>query len=98
VTGQVSIVFDSESLENAIKLLRAYTRENNDVGPAAKDRGLEALRLIEIAEKGLGAGTLVKIKTKLLTAPWASETLVFLEPTPRLVEHFATIRVGACEG
>ncbi len=96
--GEIKIVFDKANLDETLELLRLFAKERDNGAVTAKDRGLEALRLVEVAEKGLRAGELVKIKTKILTAEWTTETLVLLEPTPRLLEQCAALGVRALEG
>jgi hypothetical protein len=98
--GRVRVVFDGGGLEETLRLLRIASglADEQTVRDSVGNEFAEILRLSNQLEPLLKLGHLFKIDNELVTALGATHTLCLLEPTDRLREYCAALRVGALEG
>jgi hypothetical protein len=96
---KVRIIFDREKLEETVMMLRALSGETGPVieAESAGSNIEEVLRLSEIVKLSLQSGEFFNINSTVRVAEGTCETLVVLEPTQRLREHFAAVGIAAQE-
>ena len=98
MTGHVKIVFDSEGLAETLRLLRLAAGDDSDGEVTKAETFKEILRLSDHLEPLLQLGHLFKIDNEIVVTSRATHTLCLLEPTERLREHCAALRVRTLEG